>query len=87
MRRNVKEEEKMNIIKEQLNMKTTDKYWPDLEVAQWVQEKRRKEEYVKAIKKDKNYLKIYEQVEKGQQVAGIAIRDGFLYGHRRAQKE
>jgi len=84
MRRNVKEEEKMNIIKEQLNMETTDQYWPDLVVVQWVQEKGRKEEYIKAIKKDKNYLRIY--MENGQQVAGIVIRDRFLYGHRRAQK-
>jgi len=38
------------------------------------------------MKKDKNYHKIYEQMENGQQVAGIEIRDGFLYGHRRAQK-
>jgi len=34
MRENVKEEERMNMIKEQLNMETTDKNWPDLVVAQ-----------------------------------------------------
>jgi len=86
MRRNVKEEERMNKIKEQINMKTIDKNWPDLVVVQWVQEKGRKEEYVKAMKKDKNYARIYEQVEKGQKVTGIEIRDEFLYRHRRAQK-
>jgi len=57
--------------------------WPDLEVAKWVQEKGRKEEYIEAMEKDKSYSRIYKDIEKEGKMSEMQIKHGFLYGYKR----
>jgi len=59
------------------------KMWPDLEVAKWVQEKERKEEYIEAIEKDKSYSRMYTDVQQGEKIREMQIKDGFLYGYKK----
>jgi len=54
----------MEKVKEEEKITPEYEMWPDLEVAIWVQEKERKEEYIQAMKEDPNYQRIYEETEK-----------------------
>ena len=82
MRRNRGKEREIEKIKEEEEITPEYEMWPDLEVAIWVQEKERKEEYIQAIKEDPNYQRIYKDQEKGGKIGGIQNKEGFLYGYK-----
>jgi len=83
LKRNLGKEKIVEQVKKEEGIVGWNERWPDLEVAKWVQEKKRKEEYIKAMEEDKSYNKIYKDLEKGGQISEMQIKDSFLYGYKR----